>query len=261
LQWYLLNARGSMYSDIVIYYFSGTRNTFRAVSEISAVFREKEIETTVIPIDENRYYSWDADLYGFAFPIYSKTMFPFIWKFLENLPDGRGAHAFLLDTHNGTPAVLRPMYKLLKRKGYKPVGSCELIMPKNISFEPIDEEARIILTEKAMVRAREFAHEILEKKTAWGNSHQGSSFIAWFQKSTGIPLMTSKLFYTLSINEEKCSNCGICEDLCPVKNIRRGFAYYIMGDHCELCFRCLAHCPDKAIELNGKPVHSVKVTE
>lgn len=253
-----------MYQDIVIYYFSATRNTFRAVSEMASVFRDKlpDADITIIPIDEKRYYGWDADLTGFAFPINTNTVLPFIWEFMEGLPETKNADAFVLDTHNGTPAVLNPVYRLLKSKGYSPVGSCELIMPNNISSKPIDDEYHSAAIESALKKVHNFARDILEGKSVYNHEHIGSDIPAVIQRYTGIPLKAKKMFTTLQINEEACGNCGICSNLCPVKCINPGFTSYVIDEEkCQLCYRCLAHCPDNAIEINGEKIHSAKITE
>jgi NAD-dependent dihydropyrimidine dehydrogenase PreA subunit len=244
-----------MYQDIVIYYFSATRNTFRAMSEMASVFRERlpDSDITIIPIDENRYYGWDPDLTGFALPVAEGTFLPFIWEFLEQLPPVKISKAFVLDTHHGSPAVLNPMYHLLKNKGYDPVASCEIIMPGNISSMPVNDVFHSAAIESALIKARRFAVDILDGKASYKRDHIGSDIPALIQRYTGIPLRTKKLFTTLQINGERCSRCGICADLCPVKCIRPGFSRYVIDeDKCQLCFRCLAHCPDNAIELNGE---------
>ncbi len=50
------------------------------------------------------------------------------------------------------------------------------------------------------------------------------------------------------LSEEKCSNCGICSDVCPVKAINRKPLTLDMGK-CIFCGDCQRLCPGGAIEF------------
>lgn len=249
-----------MYNDIVIYYFSATTNTFRAIIEAADIFREKKIETTIIPIEEQRYYAWEADMIIVAFPVHMSTTLPFVWKFLENLPKAGGTHAFMIDTHNGTPSVAYQVREILERKGYIPRGLCELLMPNNIDFKPFDEKERENRLAKALPEAQKFAMDILEGKTDWPDTRT-VSFLASFQNMTGIPLKAIRFFFCLRVDPEKCTNCGLCIEFCPVQNIRRGVRAHIIGDKCEFCCRCVTHCPVSAINTKGNKLFIKRAIE
>ncbi len=47
---------------------------------------------------------------------------------------------------------------------------------------------------------------------------------------------------------EKCTACGICEELCPTGAISEGDIYKIDRAICLECGRCYEHCPSDAIE-------------
>lgn len=47
---------------------------------------------------------------------------------------------------------------------------------------------------------------------------------------------------------EKCTACGICEELCPSGAISKGEIYKIDGAICLECGRCAEKCPQNAIE-------------
>lgn len=52
----------------------------------------------------------------------------------------------------------------------------------------------------------------------------------------------------LHINE-KCINCGACEEVCTFKAITAGDHYHICGERCDECGNCYEICPANAIEL------------
>lgn len=51
------------------------------------------------------------------------------------------------------------------------------------------------------------------------------------------------------VDTEKCTGCGICEDVCPVRAIKvEGYAI-VNSDVCTGCAVCVAQCPNNAIIL------------
>src|SRR5208337_971623 len=51
-----------------------------------------------------------------------------------------------------------------------------------------------------------------------------------------------------------CNGCGICEKLCPVKNIKMNDRKPLWMGKCQECFGCLQWCPEEAIELQNAPI-------
>ncbi|MDE6882492.1 MAG: 4Fe-4S binding protein [Lachnospiraceae bacterium] len=58
----------------------------------------------------------------------------------------------------------------------------------------------------------------------------------------------------MKIDQQKCIGCGLCETLCPMKNIRSAHGTVIAGNKCTMCYRCINKCPRQAITLLGKNV-------
>ncbi|MCK4936355.1 MAG: 4Fe-4S binding protein, partial [Elusimicrobiales bacterium] len=56
--------------------------------------------------------------------------------------------------------------------------------------------------------------------------------------------------FRISISEDKCSNCGLCVEKCPVFAIRKKDSYKKpkILDYCNLCGVCVDLCEKKAIE-------------
>jgi|WetSurMetagenome_2_1015567.scaffolds.fasta_scaffold00587_6 ferredoxin len=51
---------------------------------------------------------------------------------------------------------------------------------------------------------------------------------------------------------KKCTSCGTCETVCPVKNIEMTDKRAVWKDHCELCLACIRTCPEQAIRIDEK---------
>lgn len=53
---------------------------------------------------------------------------------------------------------------------------------------------------------------------------------------------------------ESCVGCGVCESVCPMKNISVKDGKAVGGSKCTMCYRCISLCPQKALTLIGKEV-------
>ncbi|RJQ24926.1 MAG: 4Fe-4S dicluster domain-containing protein [Peptococcaceae bacterium] len=61
-----------------------------------------------------------------------------------------------------------------------------------------------------------------------------------------------KARFVISINKERCRQCGICVRFCP-KNVLaadgRGYIYAEQAGECIGCQACFFRCPDFALEV------------
>jgi MinD superfamily P-loop ATPase len=55
------------------------------------------------------------------------------------------------------------------------------------------------------------------------------------------------MFYRVSLNKEKCIQCGICAENCPTGNIKVN-SYPSFSYPCAGCYACINHCPTQALE-------------
>jgi len=48
--------------------------------------------------------------------------------------------------------------------------------------------------------------------------------------------------------DEKCNGCKICEQICPVDNIKMEAGKPKWLGHCEQCMSCIQYCPQESIQ-------------
>lgn len=247
-------------SSVDLYFFSGTGNTLlaaRAVAEALRAGRKtvrmRRIEKGLLPLE-------DGTALGIAVTVAMFSTYPFVWDFLESLPDGNGRGAFLIATMGSMSGGLCPaVKKLLTSKNYRPLGAKEFVMPSNYCNKSIPEEENRIKTEKMRTEAVEFAQELLEGQASWkGGSIFSPLFHGLSRKDFPWRIMRKKL--PLAVDSEKCIQCGKCARLCPVKNIRME-KYPEFLDRCVSCQRCMAFCPSEAIGVLGKNYRQYRSVE
>lgn len=54
-----------------------------------------------------------------------------------------------------------------------------------------------------------------------------------------------------SIDEERCTLCGLCETICPTRAITLGQRPRVDVERCSGCGVCVEQCPNAAITLTG----------
>lgn len=238
--------------DIDFYYFSGTGNTLLVVKEMAKTFEENGIKVTLRRMEKSD--SKDIDLnktIGLGFPVAEQGTYPFVWDFVNTLPDAHRTPIFMVDTlmaYSG--GAVGPMKKIVKEKGYEPIGAKEIVMPNSLMVLKIKEKKNARKVQKGLKKAREYALDILNGKAKWSRVPGGSDLMALSSKNER-GWKTLGKFVPLILDEEKCVKCGLCVKLCPIDNIVMK-EYPEIKDECLHCLRCFAFCPSKAIAMGKK---------
>lgn len=241
-------------THINFFYYSGTGNTYLAVREMTEVFSARGIKVTLHKIEHTDPAKINTtETIGLAFPVAFQSTFPFVWDFFKALPQSEGTLIFMVDTMMAfSGAIVGPLNKSLTAKGYRCIGAKEICMPSNWFPKKINEEKNKVKINKGLKIAREYAEDLLEGETSWGQ----------------IPLLSDGLYKLccnsvminrvnlatgrrISVDKSRCTQCGLCSKLCPKHNIIMK-EYPEWRDSCEVCMRCLSFCPTKAVLIPGK---------
>jgi len=241
-----------MIKAIDFYYFSGTGNTVIVLKEMKQVFDKNGIITNFKPIENAKILNIEeGTTLGLAFPINSQSTLPFIWKFIKSLPEVKGIPVFVLCTLNESSGILKPLFELLKKKGYIPMGSCEISMPNNTSTTHFDEKEYEKRMGEGIEKAERYALSLANGSSKWESTSNGSSFVSFLTRNTSLPWITMRFVFSYGVDKGKCTKCQTCVKLCPVQNIKMD-EYPKHLKHCELCMRCISCCPQKAVSVKGK---------
>ncbi|MBM4242176.1 MAG: 4Fe-4S ferredoxin [Euryarchaeota archaeon] len=231
-----------------IYYFSGTGNTLLVVKKMRDVFVEKGTEVNLLKIEKSS--PEDVNLehtIGLGFPVAGFSTYPFVWEFIESLPQTKGTKIFMVDTLGGfSGGIVGPLREKLKKKGYKPIGAREIIMPPNIFYIQDDETCKKKI-EKGLEKAQKYALEIANGTSSWGRTPVLSDIMYYISKGLigSWKWRSQHKWFGFKADKSKCNQCGICVDICPLNNIEMK-DHPVHGYDCEFCMRCVSFCPRNA---------------
>lgn len=239
--------------EVDFYFFSGTGNTLLVVKEMTKVFKERGIQVTLHRLEKMNPLEVNLNrVIGLAFPVAVQGTYPFIWRFIESLPEADNTEVFMVDTlayqSGGVEGVIK---HILTRKGYRPIAFREIIMPSNLLPRRINAEKNKGKIRKGLEEARRYATDILEGRGRWRDDPV-SILISKISRSE----KTWKLFrrmISFKVDTDKCSNCKLCIQLCPMGNISWN-KYPVFDDKCVFCMRCISMCPTRAIHVPGKKI-------
>ena len=232
---------------IDFYFFSGTGNTLLVVKKMKEVFERNDITVNLYHLEKTNPKEINtAHTIGLGVPVAEQGTFPLVWDFVKNMPQANGTIIFMVDTMMMfSGGIVGPIRKILKPKGYKPIGAREICMPNNLFPGKIDEKKNKEKVRKGLNRAEKYAEDILCGRSRWRRVPVLSDFMGYFSKADWAWRSLRK-HYLLIINKEKCIQCGLCESLCPVDNITINNYPEFQGS-CTICMRCVSFCPKKAI--------------
>lgn len=245
-----------MKNAIDFYYFTGTGNTLAVVDAMAKTFASRGVAVRKLRIERSAPKAVDlGKTLGLAFPVAAFTTYPLVWSFVDALPQGDGAEVFMVATMGGmSAAVAGQLRSALTRKGYKPVGARQIIMPSNFMRKSVDAAKDAKTAAKAEREATAFATALLDGKAHWGAGVPPLAKAARWFCSHAFEKSGKVRFATVGVAPAKCVNCGLCAKLCPTGNITMA-NLPSFDDLCQGCMRCFAYCPSQAIYLGapGKP--------
>jgi ferredoxin len=248
----------------VVYYFSGTGNSFAVARDIAY-----KMDAELIPIPSvinNESISADADVIGIVFPVYNAVCqgMPIMVKnFASKLINLDSKYIFTICTCLGWSNVtINKLGDILKSRGGRLSAGFSVIMPDNSS--PVDKEKQLKLFNKWKKKL-----EIISRYIASGRTGKFENptimnlimipFIRAGKKKTrelySKLANTSDLPYdelihfsdrSFIVNDE-CNGCGICKRICPANDIDIINNRPVWRNRCESCLACVNWCPKKAI--------------
>jgi ferredoxin/flavodoxin len=245
-------------------YFSATGNT-KLIAELFS----RDMDARCFSIEEDVDFAAEIkshDTIAFCYPIYGsrvpRIMREFVAKFLNELS---GKKVIILVTQmmfSGDGA--RVFTDMFWEDAIEVVYAEHFNMPNNICNTPFLRKPSkkkiqrcIKKAEKKMARVcRDIKSGIVKKRgfsrfsqilgSIQGKVWQGDS------KDNGADLhkvsLEQKAKSDVRINEN-CNSCGLCAEVCPMKNFEKVEGKMKHKNNCTVCYRCINKCPKKAVTV------------
>ncbi|MCK4666073.1 EFR1 family ferrodoxin [Candidatus Dependentiae bacterium] len=236
----------------LIFYYSTTGNTKLACEYIQRKSTKIDFELIsmldAIP-DLEKY-----DFVGFALWVDFLGPPKFFYDFLEKLPRQNNKPGFVFCTAGAMPGrTLKIMRKRLLKKGYRILIGDTLIAPDNCPL--LVSRGRIFKDHPSEKQLEKF-NEFIMKLNELGVSISNEEIITPQKIKIGFlnslspvwpRILSRKIMGKKFVDEELCTQCGICEKGCAYKAIELK-PYPVFNEKlCFACWGCYNTCPTKAI--------------
>lgn len=231
-----------------IYYFSATGNSLYVAKFLQDALSDTEIFSIPTMLRQN-IFTTDAEKIGFIFPQHYFGLPLLVEEFVERLEMPNAKYIFAIATC-GVPYWGRPftdLNELLAKKNLRQSASWFLRLVSNyLMLRDTAADWRIKIRYW-------FAERKLKKIAAMISQNESHDTWELFQKMCkkyhdDWEKRRANLDKNFICDVEKCIKCGLCEKVCPVKNIKRPNNFPQWQHHCVECLSCLHVCPKQAID-------------
>ncbi|EKQ53564.1 MULTISPECIES: EFR1 family ferrodoxin [unclassified Clostridium] len=244
----------------VIFYFSGTGNSFVVASHIGTMLNDTEV--IHITNLENTFRSGIVyERIGFVFPVYYNHMPNIMKEFLGKGQYKPEQYIFGVSTYGGSSGMaMKDLREVINKCGGRLSAEFGIRMPGNYivnygAFPKLicdfiyKREEKIILKISSEIERKESTDNI------------DPSFISKLLDEKVIDKINNFKNEDKKFNvNDKCTNCKICKNICPVKNIEIVEDKPLWKNNCEQCMACIQWCPTQAINYSNKTQNRKRYT-
>jgi ferredoxin len=237
-----------------IYYFTGTGNSLQITKNI----RDKLEDCKLIPIAkvwQIKDLAATSEKVGFVFPLYYSGLPKIVYDFANKIDLSSTNYFFAVVISGGdvSELPLQQLERILKTKTKKLNAGFLIPMPNNyiIGYDIHSEQRQKEFFEKAIEHVEALSEIVknnggnLNQNILEKNLSRADRFNTKFREHVN---ESDKSFYA----DENCSNCGICEDICPVNNIILVEGEPQWQHRCQQCLACINFCPEKSIQFGAQ---------
>jgi ferredoxin len=238
----------------IIYYFTGTGNSFAVAKKIAVALGDCEL----MPIASLQKMNGDivpqAERVGIVCPLYFSGLPLMVAGFAGRLDLSHSEYVFAIVTLGGSDgsSALRQLDSILrKRQGHGLDAGFSITMPGNYILmysSPAGKEQ-----EEILIRADAQIAGITGPVTRCEKRALPSSLFSHLLHILVYPWFTSHVHSNdrkFSVNDN-CTSCGICAAVCPAENIELVEGKPVWKHQCELCCGCIHLCPVQAIQAGS----------
>lgn len=255
-----------------IVYFSGTGNTFRVGEVFKAYLENVNYQVDMIDISKHKGQLKGYDLFIAGTPTYTGTSPYKLNDFVENQitkSNNPKAHFITYVTHSWDTAFGHLTIKdFVTKKGFEVLGARAFLAPSNFYVYHDKEKGKPRKKEMHQLHQNIYkdvwnfmdayveGHTQIDKRSAFGKTKK--VLLTKVMSKTFTPKFAS---ISLKVDSEKCTQCKVCVNNCPNKNIELKNGKITFSKHCLSCTKCMHICPKNAYTFQDKPFEQYEVKQ
>jgi ferredoxin len=215
---------------------------------ITAQIKEAEL-LPVVSLYSDTSKTIEADAIGFVFPVNCLDMPDIISEIIDKNDFDGVDYYFAAVTCGGTAGnTLSSLDAKLSAKGKRLNCGYEVKMGDNSIIYATSQEKLKQRLESLEGIISELAAKVNKRETT-GQIYEFTAASVSMKKRMNKVLATIIKIDRKSTIKEKCNLCGLCTEVCPVRNIKIENGNVEWGDQCKRCYACLNWCPQSAIRF------------
>ncbi|CAB1062935.1 Ferredoxin [Olavius sp. associated proteobacterium Delta 1] len=186
-------------------------------------------------------------------PVYRDVAVPPIVSFIDRLMtmDKAMAVPFVTWGQACSGVALWQMGNALKQKGFSIMGAAKVLAVHSMMWQASTPAGQGHPDKSDLQKIEKLVQSLL-RRFEFADFTPISSGTLDYQPHVQAEQMKKKIdapwmIVPKSVNLEKCSQCGICEEVCPAAAVDIA-PYPQINQNCFDCFNCIRLCPEDAIE-------------
>ncbi len=234
-----------------IVYYTGTANALWVARSAAAALGGAELWP--VAGHEATAAGAPADATGLVFPVHMWGVPGPIVRFVRDLDLPCAGYVFAFAVNGGQPSgTLLQLDRILKRRGGRLSAGFSVPMPSNYTpfGGPGTSAEREGFYEAARAKVAAAAASVgkrLELAPERGGIAGRVVFGALYRMTYRVVPRVDRLFRV----DDTCTGCGVCERVCPARNVTLVEGRPVWQGRCEQCLGCLHWCPEDAIQFGG----------
>ncbi|HEX7713734.1 MAG TPA: EFR1 family ferrodoxin [Bacillota bacterium] len=240
-----------------IFYFTGTGNSLWVSRYLASKLGDTRLVS--LPLSEEVDLSSSRRV-GFVFPVIMFGLPLIIKRFVESVPLSRSTYIFAIATCGGKPFnTMKRLEQLIGARGLELSAGFNVEMVN--SCTSIGEAIPVVKQQQQFERAKEALNRIcLKIEEQERHIDKGIPGLNWYfgdvihaKAEPQIPGAAQYFYF-----DKNCNGCGLCEKVCPVKNIGMDSMRPVWHNRCEQCYACLQWCPKEAVQVKNKKTEGLR---
>lgn len=252
----------------MIYYFSGTGNSYAVAKKLAEALGEELTDIAeAVKAGNYKHTMLQGERLGFVFPVYAWAPPQTVTDFVKNLELYYSGDPYLFAVCTcGSSAgeTIDLLRKALQENGLTLDSGFSVVMPDSFTvlFDAGTKAEQYALLEKA---DRTLDNILRAIRLNWSNffrvkKGRGAGVLSKIVNPAFRRGLKTKPFYVT----ESCSHCGLCERVCTSGCIRLTAGIPVWTEkRCNMCMACVNRCPQTAIQYGkgttkrGRCVHPI----